>query len=125
MAAKPLRPCSKMGCHNLTRDKYCDTHKVEQDKQKQESNQHYNRYSRDKKLTDFYWSAAWRKLRAFAYARDNGLCVRCRQEKRLRKGDVVDHIVPVKEDWSKRLDADNLQTLCHACHNKKTGKEKQ
>ncbi|WP_250540588.1 HNH endonuclease, partial [Bacillus subtilis] len=27
----------------------------------------------------------------------------------------------VKEDWAKRLDLDNLVSLCNACHNKVHG----
>jgi 5-methylcytosine-specific restriction protein A len=34
--------------------------------------------------------------------------------------DVVDHIIPIEVDWSKRLDKSNLQPLCHSCHAKKT-----
>ena len=40
----------------------------------------------------------------------------------IKIGDVVDHIIPIRMDWSKRLEPTNLQTLCHACHNKKTKK---
>ncbi|MFS1513957.1 HNH endonuclease [Chengkuizengella sp. SCS-71B] len=36
---------------------------------------------------------------------------------------MVDHITPIKEDWSLRLDLCNLQSLCHCCHNKKTAEE--
>jgi 5-methylcytosine-specific restriction endonuclease McrA len=42
----------------------------------------------------------------------------------MRKGDVVDHIIELRDDFSKRLDVNNLQTLCYSCHNKKTKIEK-
>ncbi|PAE58568.1 HNH endonuclease, partial [Bacillus licheniformis] len=35
--------------------------------------------------------------------------------------DMVHHIVEVKQDWSKRLDLSNLESLCNACHNKVHG----
>ena len=49
---------------------------------------------------------------------------------------VVDHVVPVVdpeqgfESWDKVIDrmfceAENLQLLCHECHSKKTGDERQ
>ncbi|MDO6448097.1 HNH endonuclease [Oceanobacillus profundus] len=37
----------------------------------------------------------------------------------------VDHIIPVKVDWSLRLDINNCQPLCHDCHNKKTAEDKR
>ncbi|MDK1740083.1 HNH endonuclease [Dellaglioa algida] len=38
----------------------------------------------------------------------------------VRRADVVDHITPLKIDWSKRLDWNNWQGLCHSHHNVKT-----
>lgn len=37
---------------------------------------------------------------------------------------MVDHIIPTKVNWDKRLEEDNLQPLCWGCHNTKTAKEK-
>jgi 5-methylcytosine-specific restriction protein A len=37
----------------------------------------------------------------------------------------VDHIVERSDDDSKRLNWDNLQSLCHSCHNIKTAEEKR
>nr|WP_279388960.1 HNH endonuclease [Baia soyae] len=31
---------------------------------------------------------------------------------------VLNHIVEVKEDWNKRLELSNLQSVCNACHNR-------
>ena len=33
---------------------------------------------------------------------------------------IIDHIIELKEDMSKALDSDNLQTLCLPHHNQKT-----
>ncbi|MCU4949067.1 HNH endonuclease [Bacillus cereus] len=38
---------------------------------------------------------------------------------------VADYIIPIRVDWSKRLKLTNLQTLCHACHNKNTKKDEK
>lgn len=64
-------------------------------------------------------------MREFIYRRDHGLCVQCRRDGIIKIGDVVDHIIPLLVDWSKRLDPANLQTLCHAHHNKKTKEDEK
>ncbi|MDT2783617.1 HNH endonuclease [Enterococcus asini] len=38
---------------------------------------------------------------------------------------LADHIIPVRVDWSLRLDKDNIQPLCESCHAVKTREEKQ
>jgi len=52
----------------------------------------------------------------------NPLCVECESEGRTVVVDVVDHIVPIKQGGSK-FGLDNLQSLCHSCHNRKTYEE--
>ncbi|MGO5027603.1 HNH endonuclease signature motif containing protein [Candidatus Agathobaculum pullicola] len=32
----------------------------------------------------------------------------------------VDHVVPHDGDWSKFVDPENMQSLCHSCHSAKT-----
>lgn len=66
----------------------------------------------------FYRNPAWLKMRQIALSRDNGLCVRCLKNKRIVKADVVHHIVHLTQDFSKALQLDNLECLCHSCHNK-------
>ncbi|WP_099157279.1 HNH endonuclease [Virgibacillus ndiopensis] len=110
---KAKRPCAEVGCNNLTRNAYCETHY----KSKQELNSDYNKYKRDPKTDGFYKTVAWRKARALAMERDNHLCQRCKRHKILRPAQMVHHKIEVKEDWSKRLDLDNLESLCHFCHN--------
>ncbi|MEC2595813.1 HNH endonuclease, partial [Bacillus cereus] len=65
------------------------------------------------------------EMRELIYRRDHGLCVQCRSKDIIKIGDVVDHIIPIRVDWSKRLEPSNLQTLCHACHNKKTKEDEK
>ena len=64
----------------------------------------------------FYQSSAWRKLRAM-YIKRNPLCIECNGV-----GQVVDHIIPIKSG-GESLAWDNLQTMCHRCHNVKSGRE--
>lgn len=114
--SKPLRPCNRQGCGNLTRDGYCDLHK----QAKADSNRYYDKYQRNKKHDRFYHSGPWIKCRDYIKIRDNGLCQHCLNSKRIKVGTIVDHIIPLATDWSKRLDEDNLQLLCGGCHNVKT-----
>lgn len=37
--------------------------------------------------------------------------------------ELVDHIIPSKDDWNDRLNNDNLQSLCRGCHKIKTKRE--
>ncbi len=39
------------------------------------------------------------------------------------EAELVDHIIPSKDDWSDRLNSNNLQSLCRACHRAKTKRE--
>ena len=121
MNRKPLKPCSKFGCHELTRLRYCPAHQDEQAKQTRQ----YDRYARDSKTVRFYSSTAWKKLRAMIKVRDNGLCQSCLADKHIVIGTIVDHIIPIKVDWNLRLTESNLQLLCHSCHEKKTAEEQK
>ncbi|MGX4764243.1 HNH endonuclease [Holzapfeliella sp. JNUCC 72] len=51
------------------------------------------------------------------------MCRKCFADGIIRKADVVDHIIPLKVDWNRRLDPTNWQPLCHTCHNIKTRAE--
>lgn len=121
MNSKPLRPCNKQGCSQLTKDRYCEQHITV----KAENNRYYDKYHRSGRSKQFYHSAAWKRVRNLIRIRDNGLCVECLNDKRITVGTIVDHIIPIKQNWNKRLDEDNLQLLCQSCHNKKTGTERK
>ncbi|WP_328031817.1 HNH endonuclease signature motif containing protein [Halalkalibacterium halodurans] len=117
VANKPKRPCAEIGCGNLTEKTYCKIHEknaVENQRIKQRA---YNRYGRDPVIDAFYKSPEWRRLRALAFERDNGLCQRCLKRGILKRADVVHHLIEVKEDWNRRLDLEILESLCHGCHN--------
>ncbi|HFR4148763.1 HNH endonuclease [Bacillus thuringiensis] len=121
MPSKPFKPCKSLGCNELTRDKYCAKH-IEKEK---ETVRYYDKHIRNKSSRSFYNSKPWRIMREFVYRRDHGLCVQCRMNGIIKIGDVVDHIIPLLVDWLRRLDPANLQTLCHACHNKKTKEDEK
>lgn len=64
------------------------------------------------------YDATWRRLRAWFLAR-NPLCIECHAHGRTTAAKHVDHVVAIAEGGG-RLDPDNLQALCAACHSRKT-----
>lgn len=78
----------------------------------------YHRKVNEDNYIKFYHSTAWKHKRQEVLDRDLGLCQRCGMD-----AELVDHIIPSKDDWSDRLNEDNLQSLCRACHKAKTKRE--
>ena len=125
MPKKPLKPCKSPMCPKLTKGSYCEVHKDREENSKAERNKHYDTHKRDKKANAFYQSTEWERVRSQVLSRDKGLCLECIRNKRITFADVVDHIIPIKVAWDRRLDNTNLQSLCHACHNKKTARDRK
>ena len=71
--------------------------------------------------TKFYQSKLWRKVRK-GFLNKNPLCVICDRNGHTQAAEVVDHILPIRLGGNK-LSYNNLQALCHRCHNIKSGKE--
>jgi 5-methylcytosine-specific restriction protein A len=113
MPYKPKRPCAYPNCPELTDGRYCEKHapKVNSD---------YNRYARDADSKCFYNSKAWRVL-SKRQLRLEPLCAECLKAGRTQAAAIADHIRPIKRGGA-RLDIENLQSLCRACHNRKHGK---
>lgn len=67
----------------------------------------------------FYNSTAWKEVRELRILKDHGRCQMCG-----RPGNEVDHIIELTpeniNDEMIALNLDNLQTLCHRCHMRKT-----
>lgn len=124
MAQRSLRPCKQRGCKNCTRDisGYCLEHKGMYEAKGKLQHIEYKRYRQDHKEQQFYNSMLWKKTRKERLTIDNGLCQTCLEDDRLTLADMVHHEIEVKDDWDKRLDIDNLISLCNACHNKVHGK---
>jgi len=101
-------------------ERLCETHKKSEIKNR---NKTYDKYSRNKVHSKFYNSTEWRALRVKALEATGGLCTKCLELEIITTADVVDHITPIENDYSKRLDLTNLQPLCHSCHNRKTAED--
>lgn len=108
--------CGKMGCNTLihTYETHCEDHKGYTNKQ---YNDFRNTY--DKEYISFYKSTAWTKLRKVALRRDEWICQDCNAEGVITVAEEVHHIIETKDDWSKRLDLNNLISLCRLHHDKR------
>jgi 5-methylcytosine-specific restriction endonuclease McrA len=67
----------------------------------------------------------WERLRAFHLA-GSPFCVYCQERDGVLKvANVVDHIKKFRDDWSLRLDPNNLQSLCKRCHDSRKQAEER
>lgn len=116
--AIPQRKCFHPPCRLMIpfTETYCGKHNPSKE---------YNKARRthEAEYIKFYKSASWIKARRMQMINDDHLCVKCLKDGIITPGEMVDHIIPTKEDWSRRLDNSNFQTLCWSCHNTKTFKK--
>jgi len=109
--------CTYPNCPELTYiGSRCSKHRVVRDSAK---DREYRTREDRAELTKFYQSLHWRKLRQYHITR-NPLCTQCTKSGLTVVADVVDHIIEIRDDPTRRLDPKNLQSLCHSCHNNKT-----
>lgn len=85
----------------------------------------YDRQRKDKAVRKIYQTARWRKVRALAMQRANGLCELCLEQGQVKFAADVHHKVPIKEDPSKAYALDNLVCVCRKCHRKEHKKLEQ
>jgi 5-methylcytosine-specific restriction enzyme A len=74
------------------------------------------RNKRPTKYDKFRGSREWQRKRAAIVQRDLHLCQVCMQQGIYNSAVEVHHIVPLSEDFNKRLDDNNLICLCHKHH---------
>lgn len=134
--SKPMHLCNHPGCMTLIPydQRYCEKHEYRKPIDQADSKERHriNKATYRRRITSkhegkyqrFYRSTQWKKL-SHHWLMMHPLCVACEARGIYRKGDLVDHITELRDDWSKRLDPSNLQTLCYACHNRKTWREKR
>jgi 5-methylcytosine-specific restriction protein A len=116
MPSKPLRPCHKQGCPNLTRDKYCEDHiSMAQQEQRQRDIAKAKAY--DKKRgspTARGYDYKWQQYR-IEFLKRNPQCVVCGAP-----STIVDHVIPHKGNKGLFWTRFNHQALCKSCHDRKT-----
>lgn len=82
-----------------------------------ERHKEYDRYGRDKKSKGFYDSKEWEIAREATLDMDGGIDVYVYMTTGEIKGaDTAHHIIPLKDDWERRADVDNLMSLHHDTH---------
>ena len=113
MALKPLRPCRHPGCGALTREGWCLAHKPDRapDRRTGSARAPWRRWYSLKIWTD--------DLRPSQLIREP-FCRECARYGIRTPAADVDHVRDHKGDWNLFTDRDNLQSLCHACHSRKT-----
>lgn len=115
MPSKPARPCMVRSCPNRIKGDiaYCPKHAhlAPTGWQMKRNTEHQ----------PFYNSRAWRKTSQL-YRKQHPLCESGEHDGIAVPVDVVDHKVPI-QDGGEKFDWDNLQSLCHSCHSKKTKQE--
>ena len=80
------------------------------------------RYKKKTDVEKFRWTSAWKNKRDEIKRRDNSLCQICIRNiynpiRELEYDNLsVHHAIPIEADFSKRLDNDNLLTLCARHH---------
>lgn len=80
------------------------------------------RFGDSKKVSDFRGSRKWTDKSLRIRQRDHGCCQICARglyhpARRYEVADLsVHHIIPIAEDWARRLDNDVLITLCGRHH---------
>lgn len=117
MRIERLTKCSNVSCYHKVPagTTYCEKHR-------KEAYKNYDRTRTDKMYHSFYKTSRWQQLRLLVLKREP-LCRMCKANDMLTAAEMIDHIVPIKLDWSMRLREDNLQPLCHACHRVKTAED--
>lgn len=82
-------------------------------------------FGRRKDNSKFYNGRPWRKF-SKAFREKNPLCVKCEEEGRTTAAAVCDHIRGLDfllENNINPIDEKECQSLCHPCHNSKSGRE--
>ena len=112
MPWKPQRACRVPGCGGFAEHgQYCEAHRLERMRD-------FNRFERDPETQAFYDSPAWKAARR-KKLNEQPLCEECLRHGLIRAADLVDHITPIKCGGAKLAES-NLQSLCNACHERKS-----
>lgn len=74
----------------------------------------------------FYTSRSWRAFREMVIIENGGICSRCNKVFTDTSQLEVHHIQHLKEhdynDYSKTFNKDNVEVICHQCHNEEHGR---
>lgn len=86
----------------------------------------YDRYSRDKKSKQYYNGKEWETARKETLEMDGGIDVYLfMTEGIIVLADTVHHIEPLRDNWARRNDVNNLMSVHHDTHSLIEKKYKQ
>ena len=108
--------CSRCQCIIPYENKLCDKCTDKIGSYRSISDKIYSQSRRDSKEQKVYKSAMWKRIRAQAISKSNGLCEECIKKGKISYYDDVHHKIPIKVDISKAYDLNNLICLCITCH---------
>lgn len=119
MASRAMKPCAHPGCRELVSSGYCAKHRPADRSRRSEAAADWHRW---------YEKPIWRFDLRPAQLLAEPFCRECAaQARRENRPELlripatdVDHITPHRGDWKIFTDRRNLQSLCHACHSRKT-----
>jgi 5-methylcytosine-specific restriction protein A len=121
-ATLPLKPCRRAGCPELVcGGGYCAKHR--KDARRIKSTIQGER-GESGEWHGLYYTVRWREMRAAQLIREP-YCRDCGTHGVRSMATDVDHIVPHRGNRTLFYDETNLQSLCHACHSRKTMAEQQ
>ncbi len=112
MALKPLRPCRKPGCPELTRDGWCPKHKPPPAKRKESEDWHW-----------MYNLPIWTDDLRPTQLLKEPFCDECAAVGLRVRATVVDHDIPHRGEWVLFTDRSNLRSKCKHHHDAKTMRE--
>ena len=105
-----LQPCAEVGCPELVERGRCPAHTQSKNAARGTTKERG-------------YAGTWKALRLMVLRRDMYVCQEClRREGRTERAVDVDHIIAMSAGGAAR-DMNNLESLCRACHNKKTRAE--
>jgi 5-methylcytosine-specific restriction protein A len=107
--------CNKVGCNVLIDSPgRCELHKIK-------DSERFSHLKKAEGSEEFYNSSKW-KLTRHSYRTKNPLCEECKRDGIIKAMYIVDHKIE-RNDLIKAglspYEHKYLQSLCHACHNKK------
>lgn len=77
----------------------------------------YNRTRRNQRAAGFYVCSEWRRTREAVLRLYDGLDIyACYLQHRIVAADMVHHVIELEEDWTRRLDMENLLPLSRESH---------
>lgn len=113
--------CRYVGCNELINkgEGYCEKHKLKMEERRKVNHKFYDYNRKDSREWKFYKTKWWEQLRLNVLVAYNYIDVYVYYiENRIVKANTVHHIIPVKDDWSKRDDIENLFPLSESTHKK-------